>query len=113
MGSFVIHYQLEISSLVRSQRPEMAQTWQDVANIRIRCKGTIGGNIMAADPDYDFALAAMAAGAQLHFLGKDGVDRTVSAMGLSRTSQHGLLTAITIPSFPRSASPLIARCVPR
>jgi aerobic carbon-monoxide dehydrogenase medium subunit len=101
MGSLVTHYQLETSSLVRSRLPELAQTWQDLANIRIRCKGTIGGNIMAADPDYDFALAAMAAGAQLHFLGTDGVDRTVSAMGLSKTSQHGLLTAITIPSLPR------------
>jgi hypothetical protein len=29
----------------------LAQTWQDVANIRVRCKGTIGGDIMAADPN--------------------------------------------------------------
>jgi CO/xanthine dehydrogenase FAD-binding subunit len=47
--------------------PALAQTWPDVANIRVRCKGTLGGNIMAADPAHDFKLAALAADARLVF----------------------------------------------
>jgi carbon-monoxide dehydrogenase medium subunit len=92
----------------------LAQTWQDVANIRIRCKGTIGGNIMAADPNYDFALAAMAAGAHLDFLGQDGTIRGFSAMELVGLGAYGLLTGITFPSagrlrlvFDRSLRPAI------
>jgi aerobic carbon-monoxide dehydrogenase medium subunit len=101
LGSLVTHYQLETSARVRAHFPELTQTWQDVANIRVRCKGTIGGNIMAADPGYDFALAAMGAGAQLNFLGEDGANRTVPAMELSGSIPHGLLTAITFPSLAR------------
>jgi aerobic carbon-monoxide dehydrogenase medium subunit len=118
LGTLVTHYQLETSAPVRTHFPELTQTWHDVANIRIRCKGTIGGNIMAADPDYDFALAAMAAGAQLDFLGADGAYRTVPAMKLSGSPPHGLLTAITFPSparlrlaFDRSLRPAVKLAV--
>jgi carbon-monoxide dehydrogenase medium subunit len=115
LGSLVTHYQLETSALVRERFPELAQTWQDVANIRIRCKGTIGGNIMTADPAYDFTVAAMAAGAELHFLGNDGTVRVVSAIDLNGTKPGGLLTAITLPlagrprlAFDRSLRPAVA-----
>lgn len=118
LGSLVTHYQLETSAPVRAHFPELAQTWQDVANIRVRCKGTIGGNIMAADPDYDFALAAMAAGAQLDFLERDGANRTVPAMELSGSGLRGLLTMITLPSpsrlhlaFDRSLRPAVTLAV--
>ena len=66
LGSLVTHYQLETSGIVRKRFPALAESWQDVANIRIRYKGTIGGNVMTADPAYDFTLAAMATGAELH-----------------------------------------------
>jgi carbon-monoxide dehydrogenase medium subunit len=114
LGSLVTHHQIETCALVRARFPELAQTWQDVANIRIRCKGTIGGNIMAADPNYDFALAAMAAGAHLDFLGQDGTIRGFSAMELVGLGAYGLLTGITFPSagrlrlvFDRSLRPAI------
>ena len=115
LGSLVTHYQLETSAIVRERFPELAETWQDVANIRIRYKGTIGGNIMTADPAYDFTLAAMAAGAELHFLGIDGTARIVSAMGLKSARPDGLLTAITLPiarrlrlAFDRSLRPAVS-----
>ena len=72
LGALVTHDRLAISPVIRARLPALAQTWPDVANIRIRCKGTIGGNIMAGDPSYDFALGALAAGAQLHFLSCGG-----------------------------------------
>src|SRR6516164_1790244 len=72
LGALVTHDRLATSPLVKAQLPALAQTWPDVANIRIRCKGTIGGNIMAGDPSYDFALTALAADARLQFLISDG-----------------------------------------
>jgi len=64
LGSLVTHDRLATAPLVKARTPALAQAWPDVANIRIRCKGTIGGNIMAGDPSYDFALAALAANAR-------------------------------------------------
>jgi carbon-monoxide dehydrogenase medium subunit len=91
----------------------LAETWPDVANIRIRCKGTIGGNIMAADPNYDFALVAMAAGARLHFLMADGSIEQIAAAHLD-TGNAGLLKGITFPTrntpklwFDRSLRPIV------
>jgi carbon-monoxide dehydrogenase medium subunit len=101
LGSLVTHDRLETSALVRAHLPELAQIWQQVANIRIRCKATIGGNIMAGDPAYEFALAAIAARAQLHFLSRGGATRTVSASDLGQSRPYGLLTAVTFPSVAR------------
>jgi CO/xanthine dehydrogenase FAD-binding subunit len=114
LGALVTHDQLATSPQVRTRLPSLAQTWPDVANIRIRCKGTIGGNIMAGDPTYDFALAAMAAEAQLDFLALDGGTMVFAAAdGVAK--QAGLLTAITIRSgstlrllFDRSLRPIVS-----
>jgi len=112
-GALVTHDRLVTSPQVGARLPSLAQIWPDVANIRIRCKGTIGGNIMAGDPSYDFALAAVAADAQLHFLSLGGGPVMFAAVaGIS--NQVGLLTAIEFPFgstlrllFDRSLRPIV------
>ena len=47
LGALVTHDRMATSPLVLARLPALAQTWPDVANIRIRCKATIGGNIIA------------------------------------------------------------------
>ena len=113
LGALVTHDRLATAPQVAARVPSLTQTWPDVANIRIRCKGTIGGNIMAGDPTYDFALAAMAAEAQLHFLALDG-STTVTAALDGVANQVGLLTAIVLPTgtkvrllFDRSLRPIV------
>ena len=95
LGALVTHDRLATSPLVKARLPALAQTWPDVANIRIRCKGTIGGNIMAGDPSYDFALATLAADARLHFLISDGSTRIVSATQSRGATRDALLTAMS------------------
>jgi len=114
LGALVTHDQLANSPQVRTRLPSLAQTWPDVANIRIRCKGTIGGNIMAGDPTYDFALAAMAVEAQMHFLALDGSTIVVAAAD-GVASHVGLLTTIVFRSgstvrllFDRSLRPIVS-----
>jgi carbon-monoxide dehydrogenase medium subunit len=97
LGALVTHDRMANSATVRSRLPVLADTWPDVANIRIRCKGTIGGNIMAREPAYDFGLVAMAADARLHFL-TGGGDHAIAASDVGATQPNGLLTAITFPS---------------
>ena len=112
-GALVTHDRLVTSPQVGARLPSLAQIWPDVANIRIRCKGTIGGNIMAGDPSYDFALAAVAADAQLHFLSLDGGPVIFAAVD-GVANQVGLLTAIEFPLgstlrllFDRSLRPIV------
>jgi len=114
LGSLVTHDQLATSPLLRETLPGLAETWSDVANIRIRCKGTVGGNIMAGDPAYDFALAAAACGARLRFLLPDGGSTTVPASELSDLCDAGVLTTIVFPQaaachliFDRSLRPVV------
>jgi carbon-monoxide dehydrogenase medium subunit len=113
LGALVTHDRLATAPQVAARLPSLAQTWPEVANIRIRCKGTIGGNIMAGDPTYDFALAAVAAEAHLHFLALDG-STTVTAAVDGMANQVGLLTAIVLPTgttvrllFDRSLRPIV------
>jgi carbon-monoxide dehydrogenase medium subunit len=114
LGALVTHDRLATSPLVKARLPALAQTWPEVANIRIRCKGTIGGNIMAGDPSYDFSLTALAADVRLHFLISDGSTRIVSAPQSWGTTRDALLTAIILRSgsalrlvFDRSLRPVV------
>jgi aerobic carbon-monoxide dehydrogenase medium subunit len=114
LGALVTHDRLATSPLVRDRLPALTETWPDVANIRIRCKGTIGGNVMARDPTYDFALAALAANAQLHFLNADGSEEIISGAPSQPVAHDGLLTVIDFPAggalrlvFDRSLRPIL------
>lgn len=115
LGALVTHDRLANSPEIRSHLPALAQTWPDVANIRVRCKGTIGGNIMAADPAYDFALAALAADARLVFLDPDGSEFVVAAAELGGRRMDQLLTTVILPtsltlrlSFDRLLRPIVS-----
>jgi carbon-monoxide dehydrogenase medium subunit len=114
LGALVTHDQMATSPLVQARLPVLSQTWPDVGNIRIRCKGTIGGNIMARNSTYDFGLAVLAVGARLHFLTSNGGTRIVSAAEREEVMPDGLLTAIGMPSgngprliFDRSLRPIV------
>jgi carbon-monoxide dehydrogenase medium subunit len=114
LGALITHDRLATSRLVQARLPALAQTWPEIANIRIRCKGTIGGNIMAGDPAYDFALAALAADARLHFLTADSSEWEVSAAQPAGLTRDGLLTAVILPPasvlrlvFDRSLRPIV------
>lgn len=119
IGACVTHQQLQESALIRARLPALAQTWDAVGNVRVRLKGTLGGNLMACDPLYDFPLAVMATGAQLRFVDPDGAPRLVGADVLAGPGAiPGLLTAIVLPSpdrlrlaFDRSLRPVVSLAV--
>jgi len=123
IGAGVTHDQLQTSPVVRARLPALAETWSAVANVRVRLKGTLGGNLMAREPTYDVALAVMAAGAELRFAMADGAERRVAAGALTDAAgrpvaQPGLLTAIALPAsnrlrlgFDRSLRPALSMAV--
>lgn len=63
IGGTVTHREIERSPLVLEGWPELARMEHDVANVRVRATGTLGGNLAFADPHSDPATFLLAAGA--------------------------------------------------
>ncbi|HEY6998559.1 MAG TPA: FAD binding domain-containing protein [Candidatus Binatia bacterium] len=53
VGACVTHHALERSSLVREHAPALAYAESQVANVRVRNQGTLGGNLAFSDPHSD------------------------------------------------------------
>ncbi len=53
IGACVTHSALENSALVREHAPSMAYAESQVANVRVRNQGTLGGNLAFNDPHSD------------------------------------------------------------
>src|SRR5690349_14848911 len=53
IGACVTHQVLESSSVVREHAPALAYAESQVANIRVRNQGTLGGNLAFSDPHSD------------------------------------------------------------
>ncbi|MFT4038303.1 MAG: FAD binding domain-containing protein [Thermomicrobiales bacterium] len=102
IGALATHRAVERSPLVRQHLPALAALEAQVANVRVRAAGTIGGNLCFADPHSDPAtlLAALGAGLTLD----NGAElRVVPAASFTTDlmttlrQPDELLTAITIP----------------
>jgi carbon-monoxide dehydrogenase medium subunit len=72
IGSLATHRAIEKSPLVRERFPALAEMEKQVANVRVRVTGTLGGNLCFAEPHSDPAAFLAAAGATLHVEGRGG-----------------------------------------
>jgi carbon-monoxide dehydrogenase medium subunit len=94
--------QLMASADVSRERPVIARVASEIADVQVRNRGTIGGNVCLSDPTNHFPPLMVAMNAQLTIVGPDG-QRTVPAedffLGVYMTAvQPGeLLTKITLP----------------
>jgi len=53
IGALCTHHQLETSNPLREKLPSVVKLEQNVANVRVRQAGTIGGNLCFAEPHAD------------------------------------------------------------
>ena len=53
IGAGALHRTLETSPVVRAHCPLLGEVMSQVANVRIRCMGTLGGELAHADPHSD------------------------------------------------------------
>lgn len=53
IGALTTHHQLSLNPILKSQLPAYARLSNHVANIRVRCAGTLGGNLCFAEPHAD------------------------------------------------------------
>ena len=102
IGAMTTYAQLMSSSDVSRERPIIARVASEIADVQVRNRGTIGGNVCLSDPTNHFPPVMVAMNAQMTIAGPDG-ERTVPAedffLGVYMTAvQPGeLLTKITLP----------------
>jgi carbon-monoxide dehydrogenase medium subunit len=72
VGAGVTHRELERNALVRQEAPGLAELEGQLANVRVRNQGTIGGNLCFAEPHSDPATFLLACDARLSLRGPHG-----------------------------------------
>jgi len=72
IGAAVTHRAIERSPAVRAHLPVFADMAAQVANVRVRATGTLGGNLCFAEPHSDPATLLLALGGQAVIRGNSG-----------------------------------------
>ena len=107
IGSAVTHRTIERSSIVKEKLPVFARMETQVANVRVRATGTLGGNLCFAEPHSDPAALLLALGAKAHVQGKSGqrtlnIDNLIAGAYETSLEADELLTAVEIPVLTKS-----------
>jgi carbon-monoxide dehydrogenase medium subunit len=103
IGAMVTVSRLIASSEVDVARPILAEVGRTVADVQVRNRGTLGGNICVNDPTNHFPPLLVALGASMTILGVEG-ERVVPAedffIGVYETAagEGELLTRISVPT---------------
>jgi aerobic carbon-monoxide dehydrogenase medium subunit len=109
IGAAATHREIETSAVLRARYPELCAMISQVANVRVRSVGTLGGNLCFADPHSDPASFLIAAGATMAVQHGETTRRIPAAAfwtGLYETAlaPGELLTAVELPPRPDRAA---------
>jgi carbon-monoxide dehydrogenase medium subunit len=102
IGAMVTYSQLMGSSEVDVARPILAEVAATIADVQVRNRGTVGGNVCVSDPTNHFPVLLVALDATFTIRSQDG-ERTVSAdeffLGVYMTAvgEGELLTKVNVP----------------
>lgn len=102
IGCLVTHRAFEQSTVVARHFPDLAQIWSAVANVRVREKGTLAGNLMAGNSGYDVAPLLGVLEAELLLNEIADATAVLPLEGLRGASNAGgrILRAIRLPVRP-------------
>jgi aerobic carbon-monoxide dehydrogenase medium subunit len=77
IGAGATHYDVETAPLLRSKCPLLVETAENIGDIQVRNRGTIGGSVAHADPAADYPAALQALEAKIVLRNATG-ERTLS-----------------------------------
>ena len=102
IGGTTTHRAIERSALVQQNLPVLAEMETQVANLRVRASGTLGGNLCFAEPHSDPATLLVALGAKAHVQGKSGtrsvtIDKLITGAYETSLAADELLAGVEIP----------------
>lgn len=105
IGALVTHRGLETSPLVQEKFPVLCEAEREVANIRVRNMGTVGGNLASGEPLTDLSQIFIALDGKAKIVGPNG-NRTIPVEELfvdfyqTSLAEDEILTHIVIPPLP-------------
>ena len=108
VGAMATYTQIMASSEVDVSRPILAEVVAQIADVQVRNRGTIGGNVCSNDPTNHLPPLLVALGAEMTILGESG-ERTVPAqeffLGVYMTAvgEGELLLSVSVPASAQAA----------
>lgn len=105
IGALTTHREIETSDQLHQACEVMTEVAGGIGDPHVRNRGTIGGNVVHADPGSDWPTVLTALGARFAIQGQGGSTRTVSASefftGVLETTvaDNEMLIAIEVPSL--------------
>lgn len=118
LGSLVTHREVETSPLVRRRFALLADTYRQVATIRVRNMATVGGGLAHADPNQDPPPALIALGASLKAASADGsrviaVEEFFKDYYESVLKPEEIITEVSVPKQAAGSAGAYIKFLPR
>ena len=108
LGAMATYAQIMGSSEVDVSRPILAEVAAQIADVQVRNRGTIGGNVCSNDPTNHLPPLLVALGASMTIRGESG-ERTVPAeefflgVYLTAVGEGELLLSVSVPAAAKAA----------
>jgi aerobic carbon-monoxide dehydrogenase medium subunit len=108
IGALTTHRELETSELVKEKLPVLCEAEREVANIRVRNMGTVGGNLASGEPLTDLSQIFIALDGKVKVVGPNGM-RTIAVEELfldfytTSLADDEILTQVVIPPLPSAS----------
>ncbi|MBM3939714.1 MAG: xanthine dehydrogenase family protein subunit M [SAR202 cluster bacterium] len=118
IGMLATHRAIETSPLIREHAPLLADTYAQVATVRIRSMATVGGGIAHGDPAQDPLPTLLALNARVRLLSATG-ERQVPVGDLFRDffdtdiGPDELLIEVQVPAQPHDLEGVYLKFLPR
>jgi aerobic carbon-monoxide dehydrogenase medium subunit len=105
IGALVTHRELETSQRANEKFPVLCEAEREVANIRVRNMGTVGGNLASGEPLTDLAQIFIALDGKVKIIGPAG-HRTIPVEALfvdyytTSLAEDEIISQIVLPPLP-------------
>jgi carbon-monoxide dehydrogenase medium subunit len=105
IGALVTHRELETSKLVNEKFPVLCAAEREVANIRVRNMGTVGGNLASGEPLTDLSQIFISLDGKARITGPNG-QRAIPVEDLfvdfytTSLAEDEILTQVVLPPLP-------------
>jgi carbon-monoxide dehydrogenase medium subunit len=105
IGALVTHHEIETSALIKEKFPVLSEAEREVANIRVRNMGTVGGNLASGEPLTDLSQILIALDGKAEITGANE-QRTIQLEELfvdfyqTSLAEDEILTRVVIPPLP-------------
>jgi carbon-monoxide dehydrogenase medium subunit len=105
IGALVTHRELETSALVKEKFPVLCEAEREVANIRVRNTGTVGGNLASGEPLTDLSQIFISLDGKAKITGPNGqriipVEELFVDFYTTSLAEDEILTQVVLPPLP-------------